>query len=123
MAYKLTVTQKPTHLHFVITGQNGKDTILEYVEEINQECSVRKCFRVLIEEHLDGPRLSIMDLFEIIQNVTSRTSGLYKAIAYVDVNAVGDTMKFAEDACVNRALPIVIFPTVSEAEKWLQGKK
>lgn len=123
MAYELKVTQKPTYLHFVVTGQNSKETILGYVEEINQECAARKCFRVLIEERLEGSRLSVMDVFELVQNVTSRARGLYKAIAYVDVNAVNNTMKFAEDACVNRALPIAVFPTVSKAEKWLTGEK
>jgi hypothetical protein len=28
-------------------------------------------------------------------------------------------MKFAEDAAVNRALPMRLFSTVAEAEKWL----
>jgi hypothetical protein len=123
MAYALKVTQKPTYLHFVVTGQNSGETILGYVEEINQECAARKCFRVLIEERLDGPRLSITDVFELVQNVTSRAMGFYKAIAYVDVNSVGNSMQFAEDACVNRALPIAVFPTVSEAEKWLKSKE
>jgi len=123
MAYALQVTQEPTYLHFVVTGQNSKETILGYVEEINQECAARKCFRVLIEERLDGPRLSIMDVFELVQNVTCKARGLYKAIAYVDVNSVSNTMKFAEDACVNRALPNAVFPTVSDAEKWLKSKE
>ena len=123
MAYALKVTKKPNYLHFVVTGQNSKETILGYVEEINQECAARKCFRVLIEERLEGPRLSIMDVFELVQNVTGRARGIYKAIAYVDVNAVSNSMKFAEDACVNRALPIAVFSTVSEAEKWLKNEK
>ena len=123
MGYELKITEEPTYLHFIVTGQNSKDTIARYVNEINRECTARNCFRILIEERLDGPRLSIMDLFELIQDVTNRALGIYKAIAYVDVNAVGNSMKFAEDACVNRALPIAIFSTVSEAEEWLASKK
>ena len=123
MGYELKITEKPTYLHFIVTGQNSKDTIARYVNEINGECTARNCFRILIEERLDGPRLSIMDLFELIQDVTNRALGIYKAIAYVDVNAVGNSMKFAEDACVNRALPLAIFSTVSEAEEWLGSKK
>ncbi len=119
MSYELKIIEKPGYLHFIITGQNTKDSIVQYVDDINRECKARNCFMVLIEERLDGPRLSIIDLFEIIQDITTRARGLYKAIVYVDVNAEGNSMKFAEDACVNRALPLAIFPTVPEAEEWI----
>lgn len=122
MSYELKIIEKPGYLHFVITGQNTKDNIVHYVDDINRECTARDCFMVLIEERLDGPRLSIMDLFEIIQDITTRARGMYKAIVYVDVNAEGDSMKFAEDACVNRALPLAIFPTVPEAEEWIVNR-
>lgn len=122
MAYELKIIDKSGYLHCIITGENTKDNIVSYVDDINRECTARNCFMVLIEERLDGPRLSIMDLFEIIQDITNRARGIYKAIVYVDVNAEGDSMKFAEDACVNRALPLAIFPTVPEAEEWLINK-
>ena len=119
MAYEVKVTQKPTYLYFIVTGQNSADTILRYVDEINRECVARKCFRILIEERIDGPRLSIMDVFELVQNVSSKYVGVFKAIAYVDVNAKDDSMKFAENACVNRSLPLAVFSTVANAKKWL----
>jgi hypothetical protein len=122
MAYEVTVTQRSTYLHFIITGHNSKDTIVRYVDEIHRECIAHKCFRVLIEERLDGPRLSIMDVFELAQNVSSRGRGIFKAIAYVDINAIDDSMKFAEDACVNRSLPMAVFSNVPDAEKWLMKK-
>ena len=122
MAYALQIIEKPTYLHFIVTGQNSKDTILGYVEEIHHECTVRNCFRVLIEEHLSGPRLSITDVFELVLDGTDRYRGIFRAIAYVDVNAVNGSMKFAEDACVNRALPIAVFSNVSDAEQWLTKK-
>lgn len=122
MSYELNITEKLGYLHFVVTGQNTKDNIVHYVDDINRECTARNCFMVLIEERLDGPRLSIMDLFEIIQDITTRARGIYRAIVYVDINAEGDSLKFAEDACVNRALPLAIFPTVPEAEEWITGK-
>ncbi|MCX5849938.1 MAG: hypothetical protein NTW65_10880 [Deltaproteobacteria bacterium] len=122
MAYELKVTRKPAYLHFIVTGQNSKETIERYVDEINRECVARKCFRILIEESLDGPRLSIMDVFELIQKGTSKYRGIFKTIAYVDVNAIDNSMKFAEDACVNRALPMAVFTNVPDAEKWLMNK-
>jgi hypothetical protein len=122
MAYELQIIEKPAYLHFIVTGQNSKDTILGYVLEIHHECTVRNCFRVLIEERLSGPRLSIIDVFELVLNGTDKYRGIFEAIAYVDVNAVNDSMKFAEDACVNRALPIAVFSNVSDAEQWLTNK-
>ena len=123
MAYEMKIIEKPSYLHIVVTGQNSVETIAQYVEDINRICAERKCFRILIEERLDGPRLSITDVFGLVENVTGRVRGIYKAIAYVDVNAESDSMKFAEDACVNRALPLAVFPTVAEAEKWLNKNK
>jgi hypothetical protein len=33
-----------------------------------------------------------------------------------------DLMKFAETVAVNRGLPVTVFSSVSDAEKWLQSK-
>jgi hypothetical protein len=43
-------------------------------------------------------------------------------IAYVDVNAEGDLMKFAEDVAVNRFLRVAVFSSVPDAELWLQTR-
>jgi hypothetical protein len=51
---------------------------------------------------------------------SERARGLLHAIAYVDANADGHLMKFAETVAVNRGLPIAVFATVSEAREWLQ---
>jgi hypothetical protein len=119
MTYKLTIEQKPTYLHALVTGWNSRDNVARYIEDIHRECNARKCFRVLIEEHLDGPRLGTMDVFKIVSDAATIARGTLKAIAYVDVNAENNLMHFAETVAVNRALPVIVFPTVAEAEKWL----
>ncbi len=119
MTYKLTIVPKPTYLHAIVTGRNSRENVTRYLEEIHGECMARGCFRVLIEERLDGPRVRMMDVFRIAQEGSSMAHGAYQAIAYVDVNAVGDAMKFAENVAVNRGLPVSVFPTVADAEKWL----
>jgi len=122
MSYELTITQKPTYLHAIVIGTNTKENVARYLEEIRRECTVRNCFRVLIEERLEGPRLSTMGVFEIASEGSKRAFGQFKAIAYVDVNSEGNLMKFAEDVAVNRSLPVTVFLSVSEAKKWLLGK-
>jgi hypothetical protein len=119
MSYKLAITQKPTYLHAIVTGLNNRENVTRYLEEILSECIARKCSRVLIEERLEGPRLGVFDVFEIASSGSRRTFGILKSIAYVDVNAEGDLMHFAETVAVNRALPVTVFPTVADAEKWL----
>jgi hypothetical protein len=119
MTYALTIDQKPTYLHAIVTGRNSKENVARYLEEIRHECIARRCFRVLIEERLEGPRLGTLDVFEIGSEGSSRALGTLKQIAYVDVNAQGDLMQFAETVAVNRALPVTVFSTVADAEKWL----
>jgi len=119
MSYKLTIVQKPAYLHTIVTGLNKKENVMRYLEEIFRECKNRGCFRVLIEEHLEGPRFRKMNVFQIASGGSSRVHGYFKAIAYVDVNTDGDLMKFAETVAVNRGLPVREFPSVIEAEKWL----
>ena len=117
--YELTIDQKPTYLHAIVTGRNSREHVARYLEEILYECIARRCFRVLIEERLEGPRLGTLAVFQIASEGSSRAVGMLKAIAYVDVNAEGDLMQFAETVAVNRALPVTAFSTVADAEKWL----
>ncbi len=119
MTYELTIDQKPIYLHAVVTGRNSRENVARYLEEILHECMGRRCFRVLIEERLEGPRLETLDVFKIVTEGSSRALGILKAIAYVDANAEGDLMQFAETVAVNRALPVAVFSTVTDAEKWL----
>jgi len=53
---------------------------------------------------------------------SARNLGKFQAVAYVDVNAEGDLMKFAETVASNRGLPMMVFATVPEAESWISSK-
>jgi hypothetical protein len=123
MPYKLAFTQKPTYLHAVVTGLNKPDTVKRYLERVRRECQARRCFRVLIEERLEGPRLGTMDVFQIVADESGRSQGFFRALAYVDVNAEGDSMKFAETVAVNRGIPVRVFTSVGAAEQWLLSKE
>jgi len=123
MTYKLTIDQKPTYLHAIVTGRNSRENVVRYMEEILRECRARACFRVLIEERLEGPRLGTIDVFQIASEGSGKARGIFKAVAYVDVNAESDSMQFAETVAVNRALPVAVFSTVADAEKWLLNEE
>jgi hypothetical protein len=121
MTFQLTLVQKSDYLHAVVTGQNTKENVASYLAEVLRECRSRGCSKVLIEERLEGARLGTSDIFAIVSKGSAQALGVMKAIAYVDVNAEGELMRFAETVAVNRALPVAVFPTVAEAEDWLQA--
>lgn len=119
MAYELKVEQKPGYLHFTVTGRNTPDNVTRYMQEVMQECAARRCPRVLIEENLEGPRLGTMEVFTMVTAGSKRFHGMLEALAFVDLNAEGGVMRFAEDVAVNRGIPVRVFRTVDGAEKWL----
>ena len=119
MSYKLTLKQEPSYLHVIVTGLNSWENVASYLAEIMRECMARRVYRVLIEERLEGPRLGTMDVYQIASEGADRAKGLFEAIAYVDANAKGRLMEFAETVAVNRGLPVTVFATVDEARKWL----
>jgi len=119
MAYQLTVKHEAGYLHAIVTGTNDADTVVRYLEELRRECIASQCFRLLIEERLEGPRLGTFPVYKVASEGSERARGLLQAIAYVDVHADGNLMDFAETVAVNRGLPISVFPTVAQAREWL----
>ena len=119
MSYALSVLERPRYLHFVVTGINSRETVEQYLTEVGRECAARGCRHILIEERLTGPRLDTTDVYMIASGQAAAAARTLAAIAYVDVNAEGRLMQFAEDVAVNRAVPVRVFATVAEAERWL----
>jgi hypothetical protein len=119
LTYTLTVYDKPGYLHIVVEGQNSRENVARYLADIAKECKARNCSSVLIEERLEGPRLGTMDVFSISSEGSQEAVGVFNKIAYVDIYAEGDTMKFAETVATNRGVPVSVFRTVADAESWL----
>lgn len=122
MSYQLTITEKHGYLHCIITGKNTMENVAAYLQELARECEARNCFRVLIEEHLVGRRLETWDVYQLVSEGGARNLGQFQAMAFVDVNAEGDLMKFAETVANNRGLPMTMFATVPEAQSWISSK-
>lgn len=119
MAYTVTIEQRPGYLHATVTGRNSADNVARYMQEVMQECAARRCARVLIEENLEGPRLGTMEVYALVTAGARQFHGVLEALAFVDLNAEGGVMRFAEDVAVNRGIPVRVFRTVAGAEKWL----
>jgi hypothetical protein len=121
VTYELTIEPRPGYLHIIVSGDNTRENVAGYMEEVVRECTLRQCFRVLLEERLTGPRLGTLDVFELVSAGSTRFLRTLTAMAFVDVNAHNqEMMQFAENVAVNRAFPVRVFPTVLAAERWLQ---
>jgi len=123
MSYQLQITEKPNYLHAIVTGPNTRENVNGYLMELLRACEERQCFNVLIEERLTGRRLETWDVYQIASDSSAHARGFFRAIAYVDVNAAGDLMKFAETVANNRGVPMRLFSSVTEAEAWLADKR
>jgi len=122
MHCEVTFAQRPTYLHATVTGTNSRESVQQYMDEVLAECQKQQCFRVLIEERLEGPRLDAMDVFAMASEGSMRALGVFEAIAYVDPQ-MGKMKDFAESVAVNRGLPISSFLSVGEAEQWLHEQE
>ena len=116
------LTEKPGYLHAIVTGQNTLENVMLYLQQLHQECEARGINRVLIEERLTGRRLETFDVYQIAAEGSQRGAGSFEAIAYVDVHASGQLMKFAETVANNRGVPVNLFTNVADAEAWLKQK-
>jgi len=122
MSYQIKIIEKPSYLHVIVTGANTMENVVGYLKDLLRECESRQCYNVLIEEHLMGRRLETWDVYQIASDSSAQARGVFRNVAYVDVNSAGDLMKFAETVANNRGVPMTVFNTVAEAEQWLAGK-
>jgi Ser-tRNA(Ala) deacylase AlaX len=117
--YSLEITEKRGYLHARVTGDNTKENVMRYMNELARECNKARCRCVLVEEQLEGPRLDTMSVFDIATDGSEKSRAVFRAIAYVDVFAETSSMKNAESFANNRGLNVRVFGNVAEAEKWL----
>jgi hypothetical protein len=124
MSYTFVVEVKEKYLHIIVRGKNDAATIRRYIQETLQAAIAHSCPNILIEENLEGPALSMVDVFHIVTEAIPSAGRDIQRIAFVDANPAHGTsnMKFAETVAQNRGMMMNSFPTVADAEKWLLSK-
>lgn len=122
--YTLRIEQKTGYLHARITGENTAEVTRAYVLELIDACRRAKCPAVLVEENLDGPRMGAGELYGIVHDLHAEFRSAIQVAAFVDVNPMRSdaNMRFVEDASNNRGADVAAFPTVAQAEAWLQQR-
>lgn len=122
MSYELNFDRRPNYIHAIVTGQNTAEAVVQYMTDIQSECEKQDCYRVLIEENLEGPRLGEMEIFNLISKGSSTALGFFELLAYVDENQQFEISKFAETVAVNRGIPVAVFSSVADARNWLKHR-
>ena len=122
MAYELTFTDKHDFVHFRVTGDNSPQTVRSYFKDVLAHCVQRGYSAALVEENLQGPSLSLVDIYTLASEAAERARSVIRRLAYVDVNPehLGEKIRFAETVSVNRGANIRIFDTVSAADEWIR---
>lgn len=123
MSYGVQVDPKGSYLHVTVTGQNGRETVIGYFEEIRTACRTRDCYRVLVEERLEGPRFSLADLGQLMAEVAASAGATFEALAYVDVNAESDAVQRLAGQVTQPGSSVGVFATVPDAERWIRNKE
>ena len=118
MDYKISFALHPDYLHATVTGMNTAENVASYLKDIIAESERTGCYRVLVDEQLEGPRLEASDVFEIASTGAIKALGLFQAVAYVDPH-MGDMADFAETVAINRGMPVKFFTSVDRARAWL----
>ncbi len=122
MSYELTFEKRASFIHAIVAGDNSAETVIAYMNDVKQECEDRDCYRVLIEEKLEGKRMDEMQIFSLISEGSPDALGFFEALAYVDEQQDFEVIKFAETVAINRGIPIAVFSSVADAENWLRHR-
>jgi len=120
--YRCAVEPRPGYVHLSVTGQNTAANVRRILGDMLAACTQHGCSRVLLEEHLIGPSLGMVEAFEIVSEGSATARSLVQQIAYVDTNPEHDSslLDFVETVAVNRGVRVRVFATVREAEAWLE---
>jgi hypothetical protein len=124
MDYEFSSELKDGYVHVRIRGNSDVPTTARYMEDMFRACKEHTCTHLLIEEHLEGERLSMGDIFQVISEKIDEIRPSIRVAAFVDLSdrpSVAN-MQFAENVIVNRGITVTWFATVAEADAWLRAQ-
>lgn len=121
MGYEIVVREENGYLHVRVTGDNSLDNVRGYFRSALQACARLGHANLLIEENLQGRRLSVADIFHVTVELVEQSRLILRRLAYVDVNPDRsmENTRFAETVAVNRGISMRVFETLDEARAWL----
>jgi len=124
MDYSFTAELKDGYVHVRVRGASDMPTTARYMEDMLRACLAHRCSFLLIEEQLEGERLSMGEIFQLITEKIDELRLAIRVVAYVDATTQhhGATLNFADNVITNRGITVNHFWTVAEAEAWLRAQ-
>ena len=121
--YRCEVEPRAGYLYISVRGENTVANVRRILSDVLAACAQHGRSRVLLEEHLSGPSLGMVEAFEIVSEGSASARSVVQQIAYVDTNPEHDSslLDFVETVAVNRGVHVRVFATVPEAEAWLDS--
>jgi hypothetical protein len=118
--YRISIEQRPRYLFVTVHGENNGETIARYLADIQQACLQLHCKNVLLVVQLQGPGMSMLDVYKAVSAGFDQAAGSGIRAAYVDLldHSVAN-MLLAENVAMTRGLPLRTFKDVATAEAWL----
>jgi len=119
--YQIAIEQRPRYLYVTVTGESSVETIRRYVTDIRAACVRLGEFNVLAVVNLDGPGISMLDLYKVVADGSDESAGIGIRAAYVELNPArsDSNMQLAENVARTRGIPVRTFRDEAAAEAWL----
>ena len=121
MTYQLAIMKEPTYLHARVTGRNSPGAVRSYLADIYAACVDWNVGAVLIEENLEGPGLTLTEIYQVIADSSQQTWPHVRRLAFVDLHAAHrpGNIRFGETVALNRGVNVRSFLDVESAKSWL----
>ena len=122
MDYAFSSELKDGYVHVRVRGNSDLPTTARYMEDMFRACKEHCCTHLLIEEHLEGERLSMGDIFQVISERIDELRLTIRTVAFVDASGghSTSTLTFADNVITNRGITVSHFATVQDAVAWLR---
>ena len=120
-SYRISIEQRPHYLYVTVSGTSSAATIARYIADIRAACVRLHANKVLAVVSLDGPGVSMLDLYKVVATGSDESVGFGLRAAYVELNPMrsDQNMRMAENVAHTRGIPVKAFRDIAAAEAWL----
>lgn len=119
-SYQISIDQRDRYLYVTVRGENTSETIRRYSADIREACQRLGQNNVLLVVELQGPGMSMLDVYKAVAAGFDNAAGTGIRAAYVDLldHSIAN-MLLAENVAMTRGLPVRTFKDIAAAEAWL----
>jgi hypothetical protein len=122
--YRIAFEQRPHYLYVSVRGENTGETIRRYLSDIHAACLRLGQKHVLLVVELQGPGMSMLDVYKAVAAGFDQAASAGIRAAYVDLldHSLANMM-LAENVANTRGVPVRTFRDIASAENWLLAER